>query len=165
MKGVLMMQFDTIAHLIYKPSADFAALVDPYAALLTELHQRPVTSSMGDLVRLADFFNTETLLFGFVDEVMVATAQASLTLPENQPKVIISGVVIAPACRGQGYGRALMTELEHRAQGKWGHYGRVRVELSNSPKKTNAPFYAALGYRARIIENDDPTVVWRKDLS
>lgn len=83
---------------------------------------------------------------GGVRELSVPLADADPELPVVRYE--IKHLWVAPAHRGQGLGRAILSELEHRARG----FGATEVVLD-----TNASLEAAGGlYRSHGYENIQP---------
>jgi GNAT superfamily N-acetyltransferase len=77
------------------------------------------------------------------EAVGMATAQLVISTAEGGPAALVEDVVIRPACRGRGLGRALLAGLEAWAASR----GATRLQLLCD--RGNAPaldFYAACGW-------------------
>lgn len=143
---------------------DVFDLFQDYSALLTRLHGPHLESSFTAFVERLEA-ESELLIFVFADEQLIATAQGSLAQLHGRRYVYINDVVVHDDYEGQGYGRIVISTLQLSAYARWARDGEaLRLYLSNSPNKENAGFYEKLGFRARTKENNDPTVVWVKDM-
>ena len=135
-----------------------------YVEVMQRLHGEDFNISGAEMARILTS-STELVVAVFFNGYLVSTAQATLCQSPPQYHVYINNVVTRASFGGKGYGRLAVEALEKHVSARWGNWGRpLQIWLSNSPRKGNADFYKALGYRARTEENNDPTVVWVKDL-
>jgi hypothetical protein len=143
----------------------FEQLLADYGQLLQRLHGTSCTVSEHELRGILKDPH-ELLAFVVAANQVVATAQATLLKTPPSWQVIVNNVVTAQAFAGRGFGRRVLCTLEQAVAIRWGESGsrRLKLMLSNSPKKANGGFYQALGWTARSPESDNPTVVWVKQL-
>ncbi len=100
-----------------------------------------------------------------MDDKVISTAQGSYAELFPTDHVYVNNVVTLDNYRGKGYGKLAMEALESAARDKWGRQKqKIKMFLTNSPKKENGGFYESLGYSARSVENDNTTVIWLKDI-
>ncbi|MDH6236598.1 GNAT family N-acetyltransferase [Cryobacterium sp. CG_9.6] len=84
--------------------------------------------------------------------------------PDGNPRYEIKHLWLQPHVRGRGWGRVLLTELEHRAS----QFGAVEVVLdTNASLESAAALYQRSGYRDIAAYNDNPNATnwYRKVLS
>lgn len=86
----------------------------------------------------------ERLVLGaFVEGVLASTVTLLLALPENQPhRAEIAKMMTAPAFRGRGLARALLSEVERQAVAR----GRTMLVLDTAEEDGAAGLYEAQGY-------------------
>lgn len=136
-------------------------LAERYSALLSQLHNKEILVRLEDLLSF-QFLAHELLVFAFVENECIATAQGTLSKLFPIPKVHIENVIVFDAYRGRGYGHRLIEALLMFADHQWRNRQRrsLRFELTNSPGKANVGFWRNLGFRPRSPESEDLTVVW-----
>ncbi len=86
----------------------------------------------------------ERLVLGaFVDGVLASTVTLQLALPENQPhRAEIAKMMTAPAFRGRGLARALLSEVERQAVAR----GRTMLVLDTAEEDGAAGLYEKHGF-------------------
>jgi GNAT superfamily N-acetyltransferase len=136
-----------------------------YNTLLQRLHGESMTAcDIMSLYRILDS-SSEHLFFVVADGKLVSTLHMSLALVHPVSSLLINNVVTLPNYEGQGYGKLLMNYATERLRGWYATKSiKVRLMLTNAPKKGNAGFYEKLGFLARTKESGRETVVWVKDL-
>ncbi len=122
-------------------------VLSSYNALQIELsakHQTITASTFLGVLRRT----TEVITFVFDQDVLIATAQASLTFPGCRPTVIIGKVVVAEVYRGRGIGRVLMHETERLIASRFADCLPLTIVLTSKPERGTEPFYTGMGYRS-----------------
>ena len=88
---------------------------------------------------------THTLLVAQADGRIAGSVQLATQTPPNQPhRAEVTKLLVHPAFRRRGIGRALMLALEDTARGR----GRSLVTLDTTTGGAAEPLYAGLGYVA-----------------
>jgi GNAT superfamily N-acetyltransferase len=83
------------------------------------------------------------LLVAWADGVMVGTVHLQLAMPENQPhRADVAKLLVHPAARRRGVGRALMQRAEQAAL----RVGRSLLVLDTWAEDSGAPLYRSLGW-------------------
>lgn len=84
------------------------------------------------------------LLAAWLDGVLVGTVQLILDMPQNQPhRAEVSKLLVDPAARRQGVGRALMRRVEQTARG----IGRKLLVLDTRKGDAGEALYRELGWQ------------------
>lgn len=87
----------------------------------------------------------DSLLFGaFLDGTLQGTVQLGIALPPNQPhRADVAKLLVHPAARRAGMGRALMQALEAKARA----LGKALLVLDTRSGDPSQRLYESLGYR------------------
>ncbi|MEK7462130.1 MAG: GNAT family N-acetyltransferase [Patescibacteria group bacterium] len=137
---------------------------EDYQALMARLHGDKQVFKLPFLHKLKKS-PTTIIIFVVMDDKVISTAQGSYAELFPTDHVYVNNVVTLDNYRGKGYGKLAMEALESAARDKWGRQKqKIKMFLTNSPKKENGGFYESLGYSARSVENDNTTVIWLKDI-
>ncbi|MCA9354168.1 MAG: hypothetical protein KC877_01480 [Candidatus Kaiserbacteria bacterium] len=137
---------------------------EQYRSLMTQLHGEASSAVPLQLpARLVS--DSEIIVFLLYGRRIVSTAQASLATTFPRAHVYINNVVTLASHHRMGFASEVLRSLQVAALDRWAEtYEQFRFELSNSPKKDNAGFYARMGFRPRTKESGDETVVWVLDV-
>lgn len=117
-----------------------------YAKLLGQLSSRAVSVEAAKKQIhhvVSDGRISETVVWLFVEDALIGTAQATL-IRTAWPYIYVNYVVVDKNKRQHGLGSRLMRELITRARSKWPEADRV--ELTSDPQSGTKSFYEALGF-------------------
>jgi GNAT superfamily N-acetyltransferase len=77
------------------------------------------------------------LLVAWIEGVIAGSVEVELALPESEPDLAqLERLLVAPAWRGQGIGRALLTRAEQAARGVGRRLLTCRVRAGDAAERT-----------------------------
>jgi ribosomal protein S18 acetylase RimI-like enzyme len=119
------------------------------ARLLTELGHPTSTGSIRDMWDLWVFEGNSAFVAAVNERLLgLATMHRMIVLHRTKPVGRITALVVDPACRSQGIGRALVAHAEVALA----QAGCGLLEITTNPDRVEAmAFYEAIGYQRKNV--------------
>jgi len=116
-----------------------------YNALVRDVSPDHRDLTYHDIIKLIGH-RTELIMLMFDGEVLIGTAQASLTHPGGVATVWIEKVVVAKDYRRRGLGRQLIEATQAAAACRFGEDRPLRFCLTSRVERGTEAFYKGLGF-------------------